>query len=88
MDVWVAGRIFNQGRDEPKRHEILGVYDSREKAVARCNGWGIAEKEWGDWIARLELNVGLPDEPCAWPEFYWVNSGRLYDRDGKPLEGA
>lgn len=72
----------------PGRMEILGAFDSREKAFARCDGWGNKPEDWGDWIARLNLNEPLPNEACAWPELYWVNRSRLFDRNGAVVEAA
>jgi len=89
MDIWLVGRRLKEPRPDGQQYEILGVFDCRKGAVARCNGWPTpGERHWGDWIGRLPLNEPLPDEPCPWPEFYWVCQGALYDLQGNFVETA
>jgi hypothetical protein len=90
MDIWVAGRLCGKYRDEKNRGiwEILGVFEDRDLARARCNGPLSAEDETGDFVGKVVLNEGLPDELVPWPEFYWVKDGQLLDLQGNIVEAA
>jgi hypothetical protein len=58
MNVWLVGRYLNDYNDEI---EYMGVFSSREKAVAAC-------KRPSDWIGPFELDEVLPDELAEeWP---------------------
>ena len=69
--VWLACRIDMRVAEYTDVFwEILGVYTSRKKAIARC-------KTLDDWIVALPLDQDLPDEgivfdteffPLEWDE--------------------
>jgi hypothetical protein len=60
MTVWIVGRWTS----DTKPWEVMGVYDSEEKAVAAC-------KDCRYFVGPEELNVPAPDEPTPWPGCYY-----------------
>jgi hypothetical protein len=89
MDVWIVGRRLKEPRPGRQAEEFLGIFDSREAAITRCNGWpNPEERHWGDYIIRMTLNESLPDEPCEIKEGYWVVQGELFHLDGTRVEEA
>jgi hypothetical protein len=59
MKVWIAGQRPGAGE-----WELLGIFSSREKAIAAC-------EESSDFVAEMELDQPFPREkvtfPCEWP---------------------
>lgn len=62
MMLWIVGRLDPSIKPEP--WEVMGVYNSEERAVAAC-------KDWMYFVGPQELNVPAPDERTAWPGCYY-----------------
>ncbi len=85
MVVWIVMRTNHA--EGPLRYETLGVFSTRELAVARCNGVGIRADAIGDYIFGLTLDRALPDEPVngpPWIEIFWVKDGQLLGPEPGP----
>ena len=54
--VWLVGRYSNHW-------ELLGIYDDREKAIARCT-------QWDDFVGEAALNEDFPEELVDWDVYY------------------
>lgn len=59
MDVWVSGRVAYS-----EMWEVLGIYDSEQKAVSRCT-------KKNDFVAPAKLNEDMPEETEEWPGCYY-----------------
>jgi hypothetical protein len=55
VTLWLAGRN-GEGED----WQVLGVYGTHERAVARC-------RSALDFIGPLELDQDAPEPPTEWP---------------------
>jgi hypothetical protein len=60
QQIWIVGI---RGAENYKEWEVVGVYDSKEKAFAAC-------KNFLFFAARLELNYTAPEEPTPLPEHH------------------
>ena len=66
LTVWLAGRTDYDEvtNEETGRWEVLGLYDDKDAAFARC-------KEKYDFVTPIKLNEDLPEETvhfeCDWP---------------------
>jgi hypothetical protein len=58
LRVWICGRNGLNG--DPCVWSILGVFSTRERAAARCEGPR-------DFVGAMWLDEPLPDEVVAWP---------------------
>jgi hypothetical protein len=63
MQVWLVFKYIC-GDYPTASSEFLGIFDSEEKAVARCT---IPQH----WVGPANLNEALPDEPTPWPGAYY-----------------
>ena len=59
LTYWIACRYHKSGR-----LEVLGLFDSEEKAKNRC-------KTWRDWIGPLVLNESLDEKSIEWVGAYY-----------------
>ena len=72
MRVWICGRTTREathadhaavvGNSLAGRWELLGVYTSEEKAVARCR---IPDR---DFVGPAGLDVDFPERLITWPD--------------------
>ena len=53
--LWMAGRLMPDG----KPWEILGLYSTREAAVARC-------RTVNDFVGPLEIDRDCPEDTSDW----------------------
>lgn len=60
---WIAGR-FNVENLPNGNWEVLGLFDSENKAVEACS-------LWCDFVASLKLNEKLPEEATDWVGLYY-----------------
>jgi hypothetical protein len=63
MRLWICG----EGKEKTESGvvwELLGVFDSEEKAVAACT-------MPNHFVGPAELNQRLPDESSTWPGCYY-----------------
>lgn len=58
-ELWIVGRHSDPER-QPLVWEFMGVFDSRERAIAACT-------LPHDWIGPAMLNERCPDENTLWP---------------------
>ncbi len=59
MELWIVGR-HSSPQDAPLVWEFMGVFESRELALAACT-------TYRDFIGPTTLNVRMPDETLLWP---------------------
>ncbi len=61
MKLWIVGQTREYGPPQQgSRWDFQGVFDSERKALAAC-------KTPAYWIAPIELNQELPEEPLELP---------------------
>ena len=61
MKLWIVGQTREYGPPpRGSRWDFQGVFDSERKALAAC-------KNPAYWIAPVELNQELPEEPVELP---------------------
>lgn len=66
-EYWMVGKLIKYYK-EGSRWEWYGLYDSEEKAVARCR-----TKDY--FVGPVILNEEIPDEPREWPGGYYPLAG-------------
>lgn len=59
MKLWLVIKSVENGPNE-----IQGIFDSEEKALSACHGWGYG-------LGPLILNQELPAETTKWEGFYY-----------------
>jgi hypothetical protein len=63
ITIWVCGRYFvcdaKNSCGLPGSFDVLGIYSSKEKAIARV-------KQSNDFIAPITLDEDQPEEICEW----------------------
>jgi hypothetical protein len=57
--LWIVGRLHS---GDEGSWEVLGIYSSREKAIARC-------RTAFDFIATVVLDSDAPEERVAFPHY-------------------
>lgn len=61
--LWIAGRIFPDDK-QGRQWEILGLYSTREAALARC-------RTPHDFAGPMALDCDCPEEPTEWEGCEW-----------------
>lgn len=57
--LWIAGRAV-----EGEAWEILGLYSTRDAAVARC-------RKVSDFVGPIELDADQPEDTSEWQGLEW-----------------
>lgn len=61
-NLWLVGRAFE---DVLRQWEFMGIFDSKEKAIAACT-------DWYDFVGGpVILNKRLPDETVEWATSFY-----------------
>ena len=60
-ELWLAGRYTS-----PEPWEVLGIFDTEEKAVNRCT-------QIDDFVGKFILNEVLSEERVDIPDMYYPN---------------
>ena len=66
MELWIVGKHVAElpGSDIHNAWELVGIFDSEEKAVAEC-------KTEVFWVGQMALNEVAPEEPTIIPGCYF-----------------
>ncbi len=67
MRLWVVGRLTMDVEGGGCEWELLGVYGTEEKALARCT-------TPLDFLGPTDLDRDLPDERVEWPGAYYPHA--------------
>jgi hypothetical protein len=73
MKLWIVADVKSE---DGSVWELLGVFDSSEKAVAACT-------QWNHCVWSTELNQRMPDETHHAPDAHYPLAG---DRLGAAVE--
>ena len=68
-ELWICLNWKEPTEEYPANIEFSGIFDTEEKAVSACSGWGYG-------IGPVYLNKRLPTESTIWPGFYFPQQGK------------
>jgi hypothetical protein len=66
-EMWLVGRVFE---DTQRQWEFMGIFESKEKAIAACTDW------YDFVVGPVLLNERSPEETVEWKESLWPVSQR------------